>query len=83
MREYLFVERNVVPMGAGLRSQWRKLKVVKETPEDFFVLKSDTGSEFARADEELRLSRRHLEETGEFRDVSSGTRFRLWPSRFS
>jgi hypothetical protein len=86
VREYLFVEQGVMSRGSargGLQSPWRKLKVLRETPDDFYVLKSDTSSEFAQTDEQLRLNRRRLEETGEFRDASSGTLFCLWPRRFS
>ena len=85
VREYLFVKENTGLVGraqAGLQSPWRKLKVRGETSEDFYVLKSDAESGSPRADEQLRLNRRHLEETGELLDASSGTLFRLWPRRF-
>ena len=85
VREYLFVKENARPVGraqAGLQSPWRKLKVMGETSEDFYVLKSDAESGSAGAHEQLRLNRRHLEETGEFVEASSGTLFCLWPRRF-
>ena len=86
MRDYLFVEKSPERTGGaqgGLQSPWCKIKVVKETRTDVYVLKSDAGAEDAEDSEQLRVDRGCLEGTGEYRDPATGIAFRLWPRRFS
>jgi hypothetical protein len=86
MRDYLFVEKSPERTGSaqgGLQSPWRKVKVVKETRIDVYVLKSDAGAEDAEDSEQLRVDRRCLEGTGEYHHPATGIAFHLWPRRFS
>jgi hypothetical protein len=85
MRDYLFVEKKPVRTGGaqlGLQSPWRKVRVVKQTPTDVYVLTGDADAEYAEDSEQLRVDRRCLEGTGEYRHPATGLAFRLWPRRF-
>ena len=86
MRDYIFVEKSLERTGGtqgGLQSPWRKVKVVRETPTDVYVLKRDAGAEYAEECAQLRVDRQCLEGTGEYRHPATGIAFRLWPVRFS
>ena len=85
MHDFLFTEQSPVRGGdtqLGLPSRWRKVRVVKETPTDMYVLRCDASAEWAEDQEQLRVDRRCLEGTGEYRHPATGIVFRLWPSRF-
>ena len=86
MHGFLFSEQSPIRGGEtqlGLQSRWRKVKVVKETPTDVYVLRRDANTECAENSEQLRVDRRCLEVTGEYRHPATGILFRLWPNRFS
>ena len=86
MPDYLFVERRTERMGGsqgGLQSRWRKVKVVKETRTDLYVLKSDAGAKGVGDGAQVRIDRQCLEGTGKYRHPATGIAFHLWPVRFS
>ena len=56
---------------------------MNETRTGLYVLESDAGDDYAEDSEKIRVDRKRLEGTGEYRHPATGIAFRMWPVRFS